>query len=60
MLSFQRLQVELPRRKFEFELASFKFDSELVVQSRQLCKNSDIPKFFLKVKQDFTMLIAWE
>ena len=52
--SFETLSAELPHRKFEFELASFKFDSELVIQSKQFCENSDIPKFSLKVKQDFT------
>ena len=31
-----------------------KFDSGLVVQSKQNCENSGIPKFSLKVKQDFT------
>ena len=36
------------------ELSTFKFDSELVVQSKQFCENSGIPKFSLKVKQDFT------
>ena len=52
--SFETLCAELPHRKFEFELASFKFDSELVVQSKQFCENSGIPKLSLKVKQDFT------
>ena len=42
MTSFETLCAELPHCKFEFELASFKFDSELVVQ---LCENSGIPKF---------------
>ena len=45
---------ELPHRKFEFELASSKFESELVVQSKQFCRISGILKFSLKVKQDFT------
>ena len=52
--SFETLCAELPHRKFEFQLASFKFDSELVVQSKQFCENSGISKFSLKVKQDFT------
>ena len=52
--SFETLCAELPYRKFQFELASFKFDSELVIQSKQFCENSGIPKFSLKVKQDFT------
>ena len=56
MIAYPHLKhcAELPYRKFEFELASFKFDSELVIQSKQFCENSDIPKFSLKVKQDFT------
>ena len=49
-----RVCAESPHRKFEFELASSKFESELIVQSKQFCRNSGIPKFSLKVKQDFT------
>ena len=45
---------ELSHLKFEFELASFNFDSELVVHSKQFCENSGIPKFPLKLKEDFT------
>ena len=52
--SFETLCVELPHRQFEFELASFKFDSKLLVQSKQFGENSGIPKFSLKEKQDFT------
>ena len=52
--SFETLCAELPYRKFEFELASFKFDSELVIQPKQFCESSGIPKFSLKVKQNFT------
>ena len=52
--SFETLCAELPHRKFEFVLASVKLDSELVVQSKQFCENSCIPKFSLKLKQDFT------
>ena len=35
-------------------MALFKFDSELVVQSKQFCEIIGIPKLSLKVKQDFT------
>ena len=52
--SFETLCAELPRCKFQFELASLKFDSKLVVQSKQFSENSGIPKFSVKVKQDFT------
>ena len=52
--SFETLCAGLTYRKFGFELASFKFDSELVIQSKQFCENPGIPKFSLKVKQDFT------
>ena len=50
--SFETICAELPHRKFEFELASFKFDSESAVQSKQFCENSGILKFSFKVKQD--------
>ena len=33
--SFETLCAELPYRKFEFELISYQFNSELVVQPKQ-------------------------
>ena len=52
--SCETLCAELTHCKFEFELVSFKFDSELTVQSKQFSENSNISKFSLKVKQHFT------
>ena len=52
--SFATLCAELTHCKFEFELVSFKFDSELTVQSKRFSENSKISKFSLKVKQHFT------
>ena len=52
--SFETLNAELPHRKFEFELASFKFAIELFVQSKPFCKISGTPKFSLKVKKVVT------
>ena len=52
--SCETLCAELPHCKFEFELVSFKFDSELTVQSKRFSENSNISKFSLKVKQHFT------
>ena len=52
--SFETLCVELPHRQFEFESASFIFEGKLLIQSKQFCENSGIPKFSLKEKQDFT------
>ena len=43
--SFETLCAELLHRKFELELASFKFESELVVELKQFCENSGIPEF---------------
>ena len=48
--SFETICAELPLRKFGFELASFKFDSESAVQSKQFCENSGILKFSFKVR----------
>ena len=59
--SFETPRAELPHRKFEFELASFKFDSESAVQFKQFCENCGILKFSFKVKQDLNhKLITWE
>ena len=50
MSSFKTLYVELPHRIFELELASFKFDSELVVQ---FCRNSWHPKGLIESETRF-------
>lgn len=51
--SFQILCAELSC-KFNFNVVSFMFSDELIVQSKEYFKNTGIPKYSLKVKQDFT------
>ena len=61
MPSFETLCAALLHRRFEFQLASFKLDSELPLQSKQICENSGILKLSLKEKEDVKYkLNSWE